>query len=395
MLNPFTSPSPMTKATAQHTKVPTLRFPGFLGEWEEKKLGDFAPLQRWFDLPTTDVQKWKYPVAYSNWILRHHNAFKTEWPGVFTGRSWTIWNVFYIEDNYWPHNTSLWVTDFKNNYPKFVYFFYSQFGLEKFGTGSWVPTLNRNDVHNQKRSFPTLPEQKKIADFLSCIDDKITSLSSLKSARESYKTGIMQQIFSQKIRFRDENGKAFGEREEKKLGEICEIATGKSKSEYNISEGKNIIVDMGAIWANGNLIWTKKTNHSGDMLEYWDLVMAKDDIGWWNIIGKVVLIDQNNKYILWDHVYKLQCNNWIIKYIYYAVNSYKVNKQFRIKANGTAQIWITNWTVKNQIISFPSLPEQIKIANFLSQIDEKIDKVSQQIEKAKEWKKGLLQGLFI
>ena len=84
-------------------------------EWKVKKVLDFAPLQRGFDLPTDKIVKGKYPVVYSNGILNYHDEYKAKGPGVVTGRSGTIGKVTYVESDYWPHNTSLWVTDFKGN----------------------------------------------------------------------------------------------------------------------------------------------------------------------------------------------------------------------------------------------------------------------------------------
>lgn len=164
-------------------------------KWEKKKLVDFAPLQRGFDLPVNDITIGEYPVVFSNGILKHHHSFKAKAPGVVTGRSGTIGKVTYIEKNYWPHNTSLWVTDFKKNHPKFVYYFFSTYNLERFGSGSGVPTLNRNDVHIQQEYFPTLQEQVRIADFLSAIDEKISSTQSQIEKTEEYKKGLLQKMF--------------------------------------------------------------------------------------------------------------------------------------------------------------------------------------------------------
>ena len=92
-----------------------------------------------------------------------------------TGRSGTIGKLTFIEEGkYWPHNTALWVTDFKNNYPKFIFYFYEHLDLSRFSSGSGVPTLNRNDVHAYKASVPSLLEQKRIASFLTLIDQRIT-----------------------------------------------------------------------------------------------------------------------------------------------------------------------------------------------------------------------------
>jgi len=91
--------------------------------------------------------------------------------------------------------TSLWVTDFKENFPKFVFHFYSKYNLERFGTGSGVPTLNRNDVHSQKEYFPSFPDQTKIANFLTTIDEKINHCQLQIEKTVLYKKGLLQKMF--------------------------------------------------------------------------------------------------------------------------------------------------------------------------------------------------------
>src|SRR5690554_5847761 len=86
--------------------IPQLRFPEFSDEWKIKKTKEIAPLQRGFDLPTTTVIEGEYPVVYSNGVLRKHHEFKVASPGVVTGRSGTIGKVTFVDNNYWPHNTT-------------------------------------------------------------------------------------------------------------------------------------------------------------------------------------------------------------------------------------------------------------------------------------------------
>jgi type I restriction enzyme, S subunit len=164
-------------------------------DWEEKMLGDVAPLQRGFDLPIDKIVKGKYPVAFSNGIVKFHNKFKASGPGVVTGRSGTIGKVTYVECDYWPHNTALWVTDFKGNLPKYIYYFYSNLNLERLGTGSGVPTLNRNNIHCLKYPFPSYNEQQKIADFLSSIDEQIADVQQKINLTQQFKKGLLQQMF--------------------------------------------------------------------------------------------------------------------------------------------------------------------------------------------------------
>ena len=103
-------------------QVPKLRFKEFNDVLEKKQIIDVAPLQRGFDLPSNKLVNGKYPVVYSNGILNYHNEYKCEPFGVVTGRSGTIGKFTFIDKKYYPHNTSLWVTNFHGNHPKFIYY---------------------------------------------------------------------------------------------------------------------------------------------------------------------------------------------------------------------------------------------------------------------------------
>ncbi len=154
--------------------VPEIRFSGFTDAWEQRKVKDVAPLQRGFDLPTSQMEEGIYPVVMSNGIGGHHSQYKVKGPGIVTGRSGTIGKLHYIEDDYWPHNTTLWVTDFYDNNQKFIYYMYQCLDLSRFSTGSGVPTLNRNDIHDEVVCIPSVSEQKKISDYLANLDHLIT-----------------------------------------------------------------------------------------------------------------------------------------------------------------------------------------------------------------------------
>lgn len=184
----------ITTINNEHKKLnaPNLRFPEFQGEWVSKTIGDIAPLQRGFDLPTRQICNGKIPVVYSNGIMNHHSSYKCVAPGLVTGRSGTIGKFTYIEDGYyWPHNTSLWVTDFHDNNPKFIYYLYQTIHIEQYSTGSGVPTLNRNNVHRHKTFIPKLKEQNKIAAFLSLLDERISTQSKIIEDLKKLKSAII------------------------------------------------------------------------------------------------------------------------------------------------------------------------------------------------------------
>lgn len=140
--------------------------------------------------------------------MNYHNESKCVAPGIVTGRSGTIGRLTYIEScPYWPHNTSLWVTDFKGNIPLFVYYLLEHIDLSRFSSGSGVPTLNRNDVHAFKTCIPSVEEQHKIADCLSIIDKRISIQNKVIEDLKKLKTALEERMLGQcqgkQVRLRD------------------------------------------------------------------------------------------------------------------------------------------------------------------------------------------------
>ena len=185
---------------------PEIRFAGFTDPWEQRKLGEVAPLQRGFDLPVSQMISGPYPVVMSNGVGGWHSKYAVKGPGVVTGRSGTIGGLQYIEGDFWPHNTSLWVTSFNGNEPKFIYWLYSSMNLERFGSGSGVPTLNRNDVHDQLIGVPcNIAEQRQIGAFFDCLDSLITLHQRKYCGVASWMLGVAL------VRLGSESDGAFGE----------------------------------------------------------------------------------------------------------------------------------------------------------------------------------------
>jgi type I restriction enzyme, S subunit len=177
------------------------RLPGFNGKWEMRHIGDIAPLQRGFDLPTSQIQSGPFPIVYSNGILNFHNKYQVKGPGIVTGRSGTIGTVTFVQADFWPHNTTLWVTSFKGNDPRFIFYLYMSLEFERFATGSGVPTLNRNDVHAFKVEIPTNPdEQSTIAAILSDMDADLAALEAKRDKGRALKQGMMQELLTGRIR---------------------------------------------------------------------------------------------------------------------------------------------------------------------------------------------------
>ena len=123
---------------------------------QTKRLGDFLNFQRGFDLLSKDRTEGNIPVISSSGITGSHNEYKAKGAGVIIGRKGTLGTVHYCDSDYWPHDTTLWVTDFKGNDPKFVYYFLPLLDFKKYDVGSSNPTLNRNYIHEIITTLPGL-----------------------------------------------------------------------------------------------------------------------------------------------------------------------------------------------------------------------------------------------
>ncbi len=197
-------------------------------DWNSGRLSEFFSLRRGYDLTEKDATPGRVPVYSSSGISYYHNEFKCRGPGVVTGRKGSVGRVYYIDEDYWPHDTTLFVDDFKGNHPEYVWVYLIGMRLERFDAATSVPTLNRNNILSLDVSFPPLPEQKKIARILSTWDKAIELLEKKIEAKEKLKKGLMQQLLTGKKRFK-EFGKPAKDGElpegwtEVKLGDVVEL----------------------------------------------------------------------------------------------------------------------------------------------------------------------------
>ena len=248
--------------------------------------------------------------------------------------------------------------------------------------------ITDNAFFSLKILLPPLDEQKKIAEILSTCDEAINLTINLIESKKQFKKALMQNLLTAKIRFPQFKD----EWEETKLGEICDISTGTSKSRF-IGDGKFYIVDMGSITQDGLLNLTKTTNLSQDFLDFGDLVMPKDDIGGGKIIGKVAVIDKDNTYVLSDHIFRIKTTE-NSNFLAYLINSDLINKKIRREVSGTAQLGLSKRTIENLKIKLPNLKEQQKIAEVLTACDDEINLLNLKLENLKKQKQGLMQKLL-
>ena len=142
-------------------------------EWRSMQLGEAITFQRGFDLPTQDRVPGAVPIVSSSGVSGRHAQAAAKGPGVVTGRYGTIGQVFYIAEDYWPLNTTLWVKEFHGNHVRFVSYMLQTVDYWSCSDKSSVPGVNRNDLHRLQVRLPPLAEQRAIASVLGALDDKI------------------------------------------------------------------------------------------------------------------------------------------------------------------------------------------------------------------------------
>ena len=371
------------------TVLPKLRFPEFRSElWNSKPLGEVAPLQRGFDLPSSDLQPGNVPVVYSNGVQSFHNTAIANAPGLMTGRSGTIGKLHFIENGeYWPHNTSLWVTSFKGNVPKFVYFLFDFIGMRRFASGSGVPTLNRNDVHAFVIAVPESPaEQQKIVDCLTSLDEVIAAQGRKVEALKAHKRGLMQQLFPRegetRPRLRFPEFRNAPEWQQKTLGRIANVKASGDLDSSLFSETRSggflHPVYSNAVERNGLYGHYSVPQYPRDSVT----ITARGTLGVaffrdheFMGIGRLLvvsdLMDVHPRFLTecWNHL---------------AVISNEV----------TSIPQLTAVTARATKLPIPCIEEQLRIADCLSSLDTRITSESNQLVALKTHKQGLMQQLF-
>ena len=386
--------------------VPTLRFSEFEGDWIEKPLNKLTQINpKTGNLPSVFI--YIDLESVSKGILGKENKIKRENAPSRAQRLLITNDILFQTVR--PYQKNNYFFDKKGEYvastgyaqirtkqsSKYLYHFLH---TEKFVkkvilrcTGTSYPSVNSSDLGKIKVVYPSLPEQQKIASFLTAIDSRIQQLTRKIALLQQYKKGVMQQIFSQQIRFKDEGAKAFPDWKVKKLGEISSSFSGgtplTSNKDYYI--GNIPFIKSGEISsssASQSISQKAIENSSAKKVKKDDLLYAlygatSGEVAISKIEGAInqavlcIRTKMNKVYL---------CNN--LKF-----RKEKITATFLQGGQGN----LSSKIVKNLKIPLPTLPEQEKIANFLTAIDEKISFSKEQLDKMQTYKKGLLQQMFV
>jgi len=220
--------------------------------WRDCSLGDVLTLQRGFDLPNGSRRAGKVPVVSSAGITGVHDEAKVSAPGVVIGRYGTLGDVHYVQEDFWPLNTTLWVKDFKGNYPHFCAYMLETIGIAETSGSAAVPGVNRNVLHGLPVRLPPLETQRRLASILGAYDDLIEVNRRRIAVLEEMARGLFEEWF---VRFRFPGHEAVpildtpdgplpeGWRRAA-LNEIAEVAFGfafKSKAFSTTPEGARVV----------------------------------------------------------------------------------------------------------------------------------------------------------
>ncbi len=406
-----------TKATqSEIQRIPKLRFLGFYGGWEEKKLikltkiydgthqtptyvNEGVPFYSVEHLTANDFTETKY--ISREVFEKENNKVKLEKGDILMTRIGDIGTARLID---WEVNASFYVSlALIKQSDKFYSKFLAQYiNSSNFQKELWKKTIhvafpkkiNLGEIGECKLFLPKNKEQQKIASFLGSTDELINNLKEQKENFESYKKGMMQKIFSQGIRFKDENGKEFPKWEEKKLGDTGKIVTGTTPPTSNKE------------YYNGEFPWITPTdiNDQRDIFTSAKL-LTKNGLEKGRFISKNSLLVTCIASIGKNTILRVDgsCNQQInaitpnnqnnVDFLYYLLEK---NINILIKFAGAGGMQMLNKTDFSNIkFETPFLLEQQKIADFLTSIDKVIESKHKQITEAEQWKKGLMQRLFV
>lgn len=237
-----------------------------IDNWKKCKLGDVVKFQRGHDLSKKNMVGSEFPVIGSNGIIGYHNEYTKKGPCITIGRSGNVGNPHYYSGNCWAHNTTLYIKEYFNVFPKFVYYKLKTLNLCHYAGGSAVPTLNRNHIHPIDIIIPSLEEQKAIAKILSDLDEKIEVNNKINKNLEEMAQAIFKQWFVD-FEFPNEEGKPYkssgGEMVESELGmipkgwsinKISEISEIKNGVNYSRNQEGELVKVINVRDFNGSLI---------------------------------------------------------------------------------------------------------------------------------------------
>ncbi len=361
-------------------------------DWRDCDISDLCKLQRGFDLTEATRKRGEVPVYSSSGVSYFHNEARLQPPAVITGRKGMLGKVYFVEEPCWPHDTTLWVKDFKGNHPRFVALFLGQFRLERFDAATSVPTLNRNNVVGVPIKLPPLPEQRAIAEALSDVDALLGALDRLIAKKRDLKQAAMQQLLTGQTRLPGFHG----EWEVKRLGEIARIQRGASPRPID-----------SPVWFNDNssIGWVRISDVTKSGMFLRETTQRLSPLGVQHsrpvargslimsicaTVGRPIITEIDvcihDGFVVFDDLQAVQL------FTYYVLKW--IEPDWGKHGQTGSQMNLNTGLITGTRISLPPLPEQTAIAGVLSEMDGELAVLEQRQAKTRALKQGMMQELL-
>ena len=394
--------------TESPKNVPKLRFKEFGGEWVNKYIKDVADIKTGDKDTQNRVEEGKYPFFVRSQTVERINTYSFDGEAILTaGDGVGVGKVFhYLNEKFDYHQRVYNIHNFKCDIcGKYVFLYFANNFYKrvmKLNAKNSVDSVRLEMIAKMVLPLPTLPEQEKIADCLSTWDKVIETQKSLIEAKKLYKKGMMQKIFSQEIRFKDDDGADYPAWVEKKLGECIKHIGGISLEKYVSDDSTYKFISIGNYSKSGRYIDNGQRVLLNDktktkLLNKNDLVMVLNDkTSSGDIIGSTILVKKDDEYIYNQRSERIICGSLIFPlFLWHLLNFEKFRQRVFSLSQGGTQIYINFSTVKSIDFLVPTIGEQTKIANFLSTLDEDLELLESQLAELELQKKGLMQGMFV
>jgi type I restriction enzyme S subunit len=271
---------------------------------------------------------------------------------------------------------------------------WEEYRLKALSSGTSTKTITKDDVRGFKLNLPSKPEQEKIASFLTSVDTKIEQLTKKEILLQEYKKGVMNKIFNQEIRFKADDGSEFSDWEQKALGSYLKHKSIKNKDKsidlvLSVSNKKGFITQDEQF--DGYEVASKDTSNY-KIVKKEEYAYNPSRIN----VGSVARLQNFDKGIVSPMyvIFKLtnELNPIFFDNLY---QTHRFKHLIKIGCSGSVRNSLNFNDMANFRVKIPCIKEQTKIANFLSSIDKKIENTKNVLEKTKEFKKALLQQMFV
>ena len=403
--------------------IPQLRFPEFSGEWEDGKLGNYGNLINGLTyspdnivddgllvLRSSNVQNGQIYLNDNVYVnLDVDDAALTKEDDILicvrNGSKRLIGKSTIINKNLPKSTHGAFMTVFRGESNKFIsHWFHSSIYYKEVhkNLGATINSINGSNLKKFKTIFPAKSEQQKIASFLTAVDTKIEQLSKKQALLGEYKKGLTQQIFSQAIRFKADDGSDFPDWKEKKLENVLKrTSTGLNpRQNFKLGYGENYYVTIKNI-SNGKLDFSKCERIDENAMT---MIANRSDLSKGDLImssignvGESYLLDKEpENWNINESVFMLRASELMLpQFLYFIITNEQSKWYLESNSTGSSFKSIKLGELKLLPLGLPSLEEQTKIANFLSSIDTKIEQVGKQLDESKQFKKALLQQMFV